>query len=152
MSLNSTTTHRDVLVLVNDVEPSARLVETVRAGAADGGRVLVVAPALATRRRYWPSGRIGAKAAARHRLLGLLAELERAGIAADGTVGDGDPARAAADALATFDADEVIVASGPGDNWHTRGLVRRLQEHYAGPILELTARPEPRRAPSSSKR
>jgi GABA permease len=141
VSLNSTTTHRDVLVLVNDVEPSERLVETVRAAVEDGGRVRVVAPALVTRRRYWASDRIGAKAAARHRLLGLLAELERAGISAEGSVGAGDPAQAAADALAAFDADEVIIASGPSGTWHAQGLVRRLQERYAGPILELAASP-----------
>jgi hypothetical protein len=136
------TTQGGVLVIATDAEPSSTLVETVRAAAAGGAGVLVVSPAVTTRLRYWTSDRSGAEVAARTRLLGLLDELGRAGVTAEGMVGDADPAQAAADALAVFSADEVIVASGI-DTWQTRGLVRRLQERYDGPILELAASPTP---------
>ena len=131
-----------MLVLATDSEPSSILVETVRAAAVDGAPVLVVSPAVTTRLRHWTSDRSRAEAAARTRLLGLLDELGRAGVTAEGMVGDADPAQAAADALAVFAADEVIVAPGI-DTWQTRGLVRRLQERYDGPILELAASPTP---------
>jgi hypothetical protein len=139
---SATPTLGGVLVLATDAEPSSTLVETVRAAAAGGAPVLVVSPAVTTRLRYWTSDRSRPEAAARTRLLELLDELGRAGVTAEGMVGDADPAQAAADALAVFAPNEVIVASGV-DTWQTRGLVRRLQERYEGPILELAASPSP---------
>jgi hypothetical protein len=148
VNLTRTTTSRGVLVVATDTEPSSTLVETVRAAAAGRAPVLVVSPAVTMRLRHWTSDRSRAEGAARTRLLGLLHELGHAGVMAEGMVGDPDPEQAAADALAVFAADTVIVASG-ADTWQTRDLVRRLQEHYEGPMFELAA-PQATAAPALS--
>jgi hypothetical protein len=136
---------RHILVLANETLEGAALHAAVQASALCGGRVLVVAPALNQRLRHWLSDSDGARAAAQKRLLACLEALAAAGVNAEGMIGDADPLQAALDALASFNADEIVVATHPEEqsNWLARGLVDRLCESSNLPVLHVVVRPEP---------
>jgi hypothetical protein len=102
--------------------------------------VLVVAPALNSRLRNWLSDEDGARDAAEQRLARSVARLEAAGIPAYGWVGDADPLEAIADALAIFEADQVIIATHPEarSNWLARNVVGRARmRFYDVPIAHV---------------
>jgi hypothetical protein len=75
--------------------------------------VLVVAPGLTRSDRFDASAE-AVRTEASRRVDETVAALSEAGIAAWGTVGDADPLRALRDALKTFQADELIVATHLG--------------------------------------
>jgi hypothetical protein len=104
--------------------------------AGDAGRVLVVAPALATRLHYWTDDTDRESEIARTRLHEVLARLERRGVRAEGRVATQDPALAVEDALDDFAATEVIVVAEDHEhaNWSERGLTERI----ARPGLAVT--------------
>lgn len=96
--------------------------------AADAGRVLVVAPALASRLHYWTDDTDREAEIAQARLEDVLARLEQHGIRAEGHVATQDPALAFEDALDGFAATEVIVVTEDREhaNWLERGLTARI--------------------------
>ena len=96
--------------------------------AADAGRVLVVAPALASRLHYWTDDTDRESEIAQARLEDVLARLEQHGIRAEGCVATQDPALAFEDALDGFAATEVIVVTEDREhaNWLERGLTARI--------------------------
>jgi GABA permease len=112
------------------------IVETAGHMPAD---VLVVAPALNTRFRHWLSDNDGAREAAEHRLERSVERLDAAGIPAYGWVGDADPLEAIADALAVFEADQLIIATHPESrsNWLARDVVRRARERFDLPTAHV---------------
>jgi hypothetical protein len=75
--------------------------------------VLVVAPALNAWLRRWMSDEDDARRRAEDRAAAFVEDLGRRGIHADSRVGDADPVQAIADALATFPADEIMIAGAP---------------------------------------
>jgi GABA permease len=97
--------------------------------------VVVVAPALNSRFRHWLSDEDGAGTAAEARLEQSIEGLAAAGLAAYGWIGDADPLEAIADALAVFEADELIIATHPEhrSNWLARDVVRRARERFGLP-------------------
>ena len=99
----------NVLVIALDAE-------TVDVGDAE---VLVVVPAVNSWLRHWLSDEDGARRRAAERAVAYVDRLERAGAHAHGSVGDADPVQAIADALATFAADEIVIAADPD---RSRGL------------------------------
>ena len=103
--------------------------------------VVIVAPALNSRFRHWFSDEDGARAAAEHRLEQLIGRLEAAGIAAYGWIGDADPLDAIADALAVFEADQLIISTHPDhrSNWLARDVVRRARERFGLPTDHVVA-------------
>jgi len=144
MFTRSHTRTRSILVLANETLEGPRLHETVRASALGGGHVLVVAPALNGRLRHWLSDSDGARARAEERLRACLDAFAADGVDAEGMIADADPLQAALDALAVFDADEIVVATHPEEqsNWLARGLVDRLCERSGRPVLHVVIRPE----------
>jgi hypothetical protein len=132
-----------ILVIANETIGSNALHEAVRATAARHGaaRVAIVAPALNSRVRHWTSDEDDARRAAEQRLLECLDGLRAAGVRAEGWVGDANPLQAIADALAIFDADEMIIFTHPRErsNWLERDLVGRARGRFPGPIAHLTA-------------
>ena len=72
--------------------------------------VLVVAPALNSRLRRWLSDEDEARRRAEQRARAIVDLLARGGVHAEGRAGDADPLLAIADALATFAADEIVIA------------------------------------------
>jgi hypothetical protein len=138
-----TTTARRVLVVANEAVDTDALrdalrVRTRKARAVD---VLVVAPALNSRLRYWLSDEDVARGAAAERLAHSLEHLRAAGFNAEGVVADADPLRAIDDALALFPADEIVVATHARDrpHWLARDLVRRARLRYGQPIVHVVA-------------
>ena len=93
--------------------------------------VLVVAPALNSRLRRWVSDEDRARRHASERLRAYLDQLEQHGVNAEGRVGDADPLLAIADALATFPADEIVIAADavpPAEH-----LARRARKRFSIP-------------------
>ncbi len=80
---------------------------------ADG--VLVVAPARTSLLDRWADDLDAARFESQRLLTVSLASLAAAGIEAEGRVGDGDPLRAAEDALRTYAAAEVVVVAPEGE-------------------------------------
>jgi GABA permease len=134
-----------VLVVANETLASPQLVEEIEK-AATGARpsVLVVCPALTSAVRRWASDVDGGRARAKQRLEESLDLLREAGIEAQGEIGDDDPLVAIEDALRTFVADEIVIATHPAEQetWLERGLVERTRERFALPIVHVVIEAE----------
>lgn len=129
-----------LLVITNETAEGNLLFEVV-AGIADRTdlEVLVVAPALNSRLRHWLSDVDGARSDAADRLERCVHRLRARGISADGEIGDSDPVLAIDDALATFAADELVVATHPEErsNWLAHDLVGRACERFGLPVAHV---------------
>jgi hypothetical protein len=70
--------------------------------------------------------------------------LRREGIEISGEIGDEDPLTATKDALATFDADEVIISTLPESRsgWLRRDLVERIGDETGLPVDHITTDPD----------
>jgi hypothetical protein len=138
-----TTAARRILVVANEAVDTDALRDTLRFRTRKERDVdvLIVAPALNSRLRYWLSDEDAARHAAAERLTRALERLREAGFAAEGLVADADPLRAIDDALALFPADEIVVAAHPRapSHWLARDLVRRARLRYAQPIVHVAA-------------
>jgi hypothetical protein len=108
-------------------------------GVVDDAEIVVVAPALIDRLRYWTSDDGRARSAAAERLDRSLGALRSCGVDARGYVGDADPLQAMDDALRLFGADEILVATHVRgrSNWRTRDVVARARSRFALPVLDL---------------
>jgi hypothetical protein len=101
---------------------------------------LVVAPALNTRLAHSPSGDdAAARRKAEQRLARAVATLAKLGLHPRGEVADADPVLALQDALVSFAADEVIIATHPTErsNWLERGVVERAQACFQLPVTHI---------------
>jgi GABA permease len=112
--------------------------EVVAHGAGRPTEVLVVAPALGSRLSHW-TGDDQARDAAKENLERTVETLTSAGVAARGGVGADDPIRAADDALRTFPADELVLATHPerAANWKERGVVEIARARYDLPVTHV---------------
>ena len=115
------------------------LCDEIRRRAGDAGRVLVIAPALASRLHTWANDTDRELENAWARLENILTRLNQHGVSAEGLVArHQDPALAVGDALEglAFDATEVIVVTKDHAhlNWAERDLVSRI----ARPGLPVT--------------
>lgn len=129
-----------LLVIANETCTGSELFETIRERADGSDRdVLIVAPALTSRIRYWMSDEDAGIADAGRRLEVSLERCGAAGVAARGALGDADPLQALDDAMLTFAPDEVIIATHPEDrsNWLERGLVTQARERFTVPITHV---------------
>lgn len=132
-----TANHSPHLLVLADVWCQAEgLCDEVLRRAGDAGRVLVVAPALASRLHTWTNDTDRESEVARARLENVLERLEQHGVRAEGRVAAQDPALAVEDALDGFPATEVIVVTEDHEheNWSERGLTARI----ARPGLTIT--------------
>jgi len=78
---------------------------------------------------------------AQHRLDEALARLRDAGIEIEGLVGDPDPRRAVAEALRTFKADEIMLATLPRaqSGWLDADLHVELEQRFRLPVTVVPA-------------
>src|SRR5437868_2221880 len=104
---------KHILVIANETAQTGALQDAIRRRAGDPGeaRIAVVAPALNSRVRHWLSDEDDARRAPELRLAECVERLARAGLEADGRVGDADPLQAIADALVEERADLIIVST-----------------------------------------
>jgi hypothetical protein len=122
---------RRVLVLADESLESGALADVT----ADA-EVFVVAPALCGRLAYWATDDRVARRVAAECLRHSLARLRRDGFRAAGRIGDVDPLLALVDALQTFPADEVVIATRAADrrHWLERNLFERARAYFDGPV------------------
>ena len=105
---------------------------------ADDAEVLVVAPALNDKVRFWISDPDPAIDRAREVADESAERMVEEGVDAVGDTGEGDPIQALEDALVTFDADAIVLCTHAGGekNWQEDGVVDRVREHF--PDREVT--------------
>ena len=129
MNLQNAASSRKVLVVALGADGTVPL-------DLRGAAVLVIAPAFNSRLRHWLSDDDPARRRAADRLAAVLGRLSRAGVHADGRVGDADPMLAISDALRTFPADEIVFAGAPDVQAyrHARNLPARVRRAVPLPI------------------
>jgi hypothetical protein len=133
---------RRILVIANRTCPCPMLADEVARRASEAPTdVLVVAPALNSRLRDWVSDVDEALARAQERLDLAIAALCRRGVIARGEIGDADRLLAIEDALASFPADEIVIATLPTgrSNWIERGLVEKATARFGIPVAHLVS-------------
>ena len=107
---------------------------------ADDAEVLVVAPALNTKTRFWLSDPDPAIERAEDVAAETEERMEEEGVDAVGETGESDPLLAIQDALATFPADEIVLVTHPeaGRNWLEDGVVSGARERFGDrPVRHL---------------
>jgi hypothetical protein len=154
------------LVIANTTCAGSELFREIRERADETETdVLIVAPALTSRLRYWMSDEDAGTAAAQQRLAASVEHCEAAGIAVRGALGDADPLAATDDAVRTFHPDEIIIATAPSNqsNWLEHGVVSQARERFNIPIMHVeidsahddahvvTVEPVDRRAPARER-
>lgn len=154
--MHTTAAPKRVLVLADETRTGHELFEAMRQRTdAEATDVLIVAPALTSRLRYWLSDEDPGIAAAGRRLAVSIVRCAAAGVTARGALGDADPLQALDDAIRTFGPGEVIVATHPEglSNWLEHGLVAQARERFDVPIthVEIDAAHE-ERTPSTRNR
>jgi hypothetical protein len=130
---------KKILALVSEPVSGEALRKAVDGERAAGAEVLVVAPALNSRTRFWISDPDPAIERAEEVQEETVERMDEEDIDAAGDTGESDPVLAIEDALATFPADEIVLfthASG-ARNWLEEGLVEEVRERFAGPVQHL---------------
>jgi nucleotide-binding universal stress UspA family protein len=120
---------KKILALVSEPISGEALKKVVE---ADDAEVMVVAPALNSKTRFWMSDTDGAIEQAQEVADETAERMEAEGVDAVGDTGESDPLLALQDALATFDADEIVICVHPeGErNWLEDGLVEDARERF----------------------
>src|SRR4051812_42114482 len=130
---------KKILALVSEPISADALRSAVGPDAADDAEVLVVAPALNSRKRFFladPDPAIERADAVQQE---TVERLDEEGIDAAGDTGEEDPLLALQDALTTFDADEIVLFTHPGDerNWQEDGVVDDARSKFEQPVRHI---------------
>ena len=136
--------HRRVLVVAAVPPPQAWLRAELRDAGGDPV-VKVVAPASKLTFGQWLANEEDhAREQAEH-IAQETASALPGGHVVEAEAGDTDPLLAAADALTTFDADEIVFAVPPGAdaNWLEASAAERAAERLRRPV-RVVAAPDPR--------
>ena len=129
---------KKILALVS--EPiSADALRSAAGDDADDAEVLVVAPALSSRKRFFLADPDPAIERAEEVQKETVERLDEEGIDAAGGTGESDPMLALQDALATFEADEVVLFTHSSGklNWLEEGLVEEAKGRFDVPVRHL---------------
>lgn len=99
---------------------------------ADDAEVLVVAPALNSKLRFWVSDPDPAIHRAEEVAKESVERMEEEGVQAHGETGESDPLQALQDALATFEAETIVLCTHRGgeQNWLEDGVVEQVRERW----------------------
>ncbi len=130
---------KEVLVVANRTLGGAKLLDAVRARAAEGGvRFRLVVPQSEPRAGlviYDEAVRESAQA----RVDLALSLVAGEGIDATGEVGDADPFLATMDAIATRRPDEIVVSTHPAvsSGWLRRDLIERIRNASGLPVEHI---------------
>ena len=127
-----------VLAVVMEPVSGAALKEAMASDAEDA-EVMVVAPALNNRFRFWMSDDDEAIARAEQVQEETVERMDDEGIDAAGDTGEADPLLAINDALATFEADEIVLFTHEGGkrNWLEEGIVDAAKERFDAPVRHM---------------
>jgi hypothetical protein len=129
---------KKILTLVSEPVSGEALREVV-GDSADDAEVMVVAPALNDRFRFWTSDSDEAIGRADAVQEETVERMDEEGIDAAGDTGESDPLLAIHDVLQTFDADEIVLFTHPGGkrNWLEEGLVEEAEKRFDVPVRHL---------------
>ena len=130
---------KKILALASEAVDGSALRSALGGDDLGGAEVLVVAPALSSKRRFLladPDPGIERAEAVQEETVERLGE---EGIDAAGATGESDPLLALQDALATFDADEVVLFTHAGgkQNFLEEGLVEEAASRFDAPVRHL---------------
>ena len=128
-----------ILALVSEPVSGEALKSAMPPGDAEEAEVLVVAPALNTRARFWLSDTDDAIRRADEVQEESVERMEEEGVDAAGDTGESDPLLALQDALQTFPADEIVIFTHPdgGTNWAEEGVVEAAESRFEAPVRHL---------------
>jgi hypothetical protein len=128
-----------ILALVSEAISADALRAAIGSEAADDAEVLVVAPALNTKMRFLLADPDPAIERAEGVQQETVERLGEEGIDAAGDTGEENPMLALQDALATYDADEIVLFTHPGgkQNWKEEGLVEEAQGRFSVPVRHI---------------
>lgn len=129
---------KKILALVS--EPvSGEVLRSALGDGAEDAEVMVVAPALDSRTRFWTSDNDAAIQRAEDVQQETVERLAEDNVDAVGDTGESDPLLALQDALATFPADEIVIFTRPeGDqNWAEEDLVEQAQGRFSVPVRHM---------------
>jgi hypothetical protein len=106
---------------------------------ADEAEVLVVAPALNSKLRFWMSDPDPAIERAEAVQEETVERMDEEGVDAAGDTGESDPVLAIQDALTTFAADEIVLFTHPRGkrNWLEEGVVDDVKERFGLPVAHI---------------
>ena len=130
---------KKILAVVSEPVSAEALKSAAGEDAADA-EVLVVAPALSSKRRFLLADPDPAIDRAEEVQEETVERLDEEGVDAAGDTGESDPLLAIQDALQTFEADEIVLFthSGGKTNWLEDGLVEETKERFEPPVRHLT--------------
>jgi hypothetical protein len=106
---------------------------------AEDAEVLVVAPALNSKLRFWMSDPDPAIERAEAVQEETVERMDEEGVDAAGDTGESDPVLAIQDALTTFAADEIVLFTHPQGkrNWLEEGVVDDVKERFGLPVAHI---------------
>ena len=126
-------------LLVLTAEPiSADILREAAGDEADDAEVMVVSPALTdSPLRFWVSDADDAIAHAGETAEETVERLDEEGIDAAGDTGESDPMQALEDALASYDADRIVVFTHPDDerDYLEDGFVEEAEQRLGRPVI-----------------
>src|SRR4051812_18717579 len=130
---------KKILALVSEPVSADALRSAIGPDAAADAEVLVVAPALNSRKRFFLADPDGAIEHADEVQEETVERLDEGGVDAAGDTGESDPLLAIQDALQTFPADEIVLFTHPGgkQNWLEEGLVDEAKDRFEPPVRHL---------------
>ena len=130
---------KKVLAVVSEPLSPEVLRSALGEPAASSAEVLVVAPALTSKRRMILSDPDPAIERAEQMEEETVERLGEEGIDAAGDTGESDPLLAIQDALQTFPANEIVLFTHAGgeQNWLEEGLVDEAQERFEPPVRHM---------------
>src|ERR687885_816372 len=110
---------KKILAVVSEPVSADVLKSAVGEEDAESAEVMVVAPALNTKRRFFLADPDEAIERAEDVQEETVERLDEGGVDAAGDTGESDPLLAIQDALQTFPADEIVLFTHPGSrqNW-----------------------------------
>lgn len=117
---------------------SAEVLREAVGEEADDAEVMVVSPALTdSPARFWTSDSDEAIAHAGATADETVERLDEAGIDAAGDTGESDPMQALEDALATYDADRVVIFTHPEEerDYLEDGFVEEAERRLGVPVV-----------------
>lgn len=128
-----------ILALVAEPIDDAALRSALGGDDLEGSEVLVVAPALNSKRRFIMADADPAIERAEAVQQETVERLDEGGIDAAGKTGESDPLLALQDALVTFEADEIVLFthSGGKRNFLEEGLVEEATERFDAPVRHM---------------
>jgi hypothetical protein len=130
---------KKIIALVTEPISADALRSAVGDETAQEAEVLVVAPALNSRKKFLLSDSDEAIERAEQVQEETVERLDEEGIDAAGDTGEADPLLALQDALQTYPADEIVlcVHGEGGRNWQEEGVVEEARERFGKPVKQL---------------